>query len=192
MMSKGMLVVLSAPSGCGKDTVFREICKRRNDVVESVSATTRQPREGEVDGVNYFFMTEEEFTNMIDSNGLIEYAKYNGNYYGTPVKGVEKAISEGKVCFLIIEVQGAQNVIKAYPDCVSIFLLPPSEEVLYKRLYGRNTESDEMIAKRLEISKVELSCKDKYKYNVINDDLEVCVNEINDILSAELDKHNAN
>ena len=121
---KGLLVVLSAPSGCGKDTVFKELCKIRTDCVESISATTRLPREGEIDGVNYFFKSVEEFEDMINNNGLLEYAKYNNSYYGTPVAGVEKAINEGKVCFLIIEVQGAKNIMTLRPDCVSIFLLP--------------------------------------------------------------------
>ena len=136
---KGLLVILSAPSGCGKDTVFSELKKIRTDCVESVSATTRKPREGEVDGVNYYFKTEDEFVSMIENNALLEYAKYNNCYYGTPVQGVDRAVSDGKVCFLIIEVQGAQNIMKMRPDCVSIFLLPPSLEVLEKRLVQRET-----------------------------------------------------
>lgn len=190
MNNKGMLVVLSAPSGCGKDTVFKALCKKRNDVVESVSATTRQPRPGEVDGVNYYFLDENEFINMINNNGLLEYAQYNNNYYGTPIKGVNDAIENGKICFLIIEVQGAQRVMQIYPDCVSIFLLPPSEEVLKKRLHGRETDSEEMIKERLAISKVEMAFKDKYTYNVINDDLDDCVDKIDKILCDELKKHN--
>ena len=134
MNKKGMLVILSAPSGCGKDTVFKALCKRRNDIVESVSATTRAPRDGEVDGVNYYFKTVGEFEKMIANNGLLEYAKYNNCYYGTPVDGVQNAVDAGKVCFLIIEVQGAQSIMKMCPDAVSIFLLPPSMEVLEHRL----------------------------------------------------------
>lgn len=188
-MSKGMLVVLSAPSGCGKDTVFKELCKIRNDVVESVSATTRKARKGEQDGVNYFFLSEKDFEKMIDDGGLLEYAQYNNCYYGTPVMGVNKAIEDGKICFLIIEVQGAQRVKDLYPDCLSIFLLPPSFEVLEKRLRNRDSESDEEIIKsRLDIAKVELSYKDKYDYTVVNDDLDECVNKINKILSEELSR----
>lgn len=191
-MNKGMLVVFSAPSGCGKDTVFKELCKRfDNIIVESISATTRAARKGEINGVDYFFVSEDDFHHMIDNNGLLEYAQYNGCYYGTPVKGVKDAIKNGKICFLIIEVQGAQKVMKMFPDCVSIFLLPPSEEILRKRLYGRHTDSDEMIEKRLEIAKTELNYKDKYTYNVVNDDLEVCVDEIDKILCNEFKKHNA-
>lgn len=190
-MNKGMLVVFSAPSGCGKDTVFKEICKRRDDVIKSVSATTRKMRHGEVNGVNYFFVDEKEFNHLIETNGLLEYAKYNNCFYGTPKKAVQRAINEGKICFLIIEVQGAQKVMKLFPECVSIFLLPPSEEILKKRLYGRHTDSDDMIKNRLDIAKIELAFKDKYTYNVVNDDLDVCVDEIDKILCSELAKRNA-
>ncbi len=189
-MNNGMLVVFSAPSGCGKDTVFKELCKRYDNIVESVSATTRKARKGEVNGVDYFFVSEEDFRHMIENNGLLEYAKYNGCYYGTPVRAVKDAISKGKICFLIIEVQGAQKVMKLFPDCVSIFLLPPSEEVLRKRLYGRHTDSVEMIENRLDIAKVEMAFKDKYTYNVVNDDLESCVDTIDKILCDEFKKRN--
>lgn len=191
MKHNGMLVVLSAPSGCGKDTVYHELVKRRDDIVESVSATTRQPREGEIDGVNYYFKTVDEFKSMIENNDLLEYACYGSNYYGTPVEGVNKAIADGKICFLIIEVQGAQRVMSLYPDCVSIFLLPPSEEVLEHRLRKRATDSEDMIISRLEIAKTELSFQDKYQYKIVNDDLDDCVNNINKIICDELDKRNA-
>ncbi len=190
-MNNGMLVVFSAPSGCGKDTVFNELCKRHDNIIESVSATTRKPRKGEVNGIDYFFLSEDEFHHMIENNGLLEYAKYNGNYYGTPVRAVKEAIKKGKICFLIIEVQGAQKVMKLFPDCVSIFLLPPSEEVLRKRLYGRHTDSTQMIENRLDIAKVEMAFKDKYTYNVVNDDLEVCVDTIDKILCEEYKKRNS-
>ncbi len=190
-MNKGMLVVFSAPSGCCNDTVFKELCKRHDNIVESVSATTRKPRNGEIHGIDYFFVTENEFCNMIDNNGLLEYAKYNGCYYGTPVKGVKDAISKGKICFLIIEVQGAQKVMRMFDDCVSIFLLPPSEKVLRQRLYGRHTDTDEMIENRLEIAKIELAFKDKYTYKVVNDDLKACVDTIDKILCDELKKRNS-
>ncbi len=190
MSKKGMLVVLSAPSGCGKDTVFKELCKIRNDVVESVSATTRAPREGEVDGVNYYFMTEEKFKRLIYSKGLLEYTVYNGSYYGTPVAGVEKAIDEGKICFLIIEVEGGQNIMRTRPDCVPIFLLPPSLEVLEERLKRRQTDSEEDIRRRLELAQFELEFADLYKYRVVNDDLNIAVNKINEILEIELEAHN--
>ncbi|MCD7797749.1 MAG: guanylate kinase [Clostridiales bacterium] len=189
--NNGMLVVFSAPSGCGKDTVFHELLKRRDDVVESISATTRPPRNGELDGVDYYFLSVDEFEQMISDGGLLEYASYNGNYYGTPIKGVEKAVESGKICFLIIEVQGAHKVMKKYPDCVSIFLVPPSMEVLRHRLYKRNKDSDEVISRRLDIAKEELNYQDRYTYKIINDNIDDCVNFINKILNDELKKRKA-
>ena len=169
MNGNGMLVVVSAPSGCGKDTVFKEIRKKRDDIVESVSATTRKPRDGEIDGVNYYFLSDDEFKKLIEKDGLLEYAVYNNCYYGTPVKGVNEAIKNGKICVLIIDVQGAENVKKLYPDSVSIFLVPPSWETLEQS---------------------ELLCQDKYDYKVVNDNLDDCVNDIEKILCEELKKRN--
>lgn len=191
MNKKGMLVILSAPSGCGKDTVFKALCKRRNDIVESVSATTRAPRDGEVDGVNYYFKTVGEFEKMIANNGLLEYAKYNNCYYGTPVDGVQNAVDAGKVCFLIIEVQGAQSIMKMCPDAVSIFLLPPSMEVLEYRLRKRETNSPDDIKNRIDIAESEIKIAPLYKYNVVNDSLEDAVDEINEIINKELEAQNA-
>lgn len=190
MADKGMLVILSAPSGCGKDTVFNELKKIRSDVVKSVSATTRKPREGEVDGVNYFFKTEDEFKRLINSKGFLEYTVYNGAYYGTPIEGVEKFIDEGKVCFLIIEVEGGQNIMRLCPDCVPIFLLPPSFEELKRRLIKRENECNEDILRRLELAEFELEFANLYKYNVVNDDLEKAVSKINEIIDHELIAHN--
>lgn len=192
MMRKGMLVILSAPSGCGKDTVFKEICKRRNDVVESVSATTRQPREGEQDGVNYFFVTEDEFKSMIENRLLLEHACYNNYYYGTPVKGVYDAIRQGKICFLIIEVHGALAIKNIFPDCVSIFLLPPSLDELEKRLRRRESDGEDIILSRLNIARDEIMYSDNYDYRVVNDDLSKCVSDIDLILTAELKKRQQN
>ena len=191
MNKKGMLVILSAPSGCGKDTVFKALCKRRNDIVESVSATTRAPRDGEVDGVNYYFKTVGEFEKMIANNGLLEYAKYNNCYYGTPVDGVQNAVDAGKVCFLIIEVQGAQSIMKMCPDAVSICLLPPSMEVLEHRLRKRETNSPDDIKNRIDIAESEIKIAPLYKYNVVNDSLEDAVDEINEIINKELEAQNA-
>ena len=191
MNKKGMLVILSAPSGCGKDTVFKALCKRRNDIVESVSATTRAPRDGEVDVVNYYFKTVGEFEKMIANNGLLEYAKYNNCYYGTPVDGVQSAVDAGKVCFLIIEVQGAQSIMKMCPDAVSIFLLPPSMEVLEHRLRKRETNSPDDIKNRIDIAESEIKIAPLYKYNVVNDSLEDAVDEINEIINKELEAQNA-
>lgn len=191
MNKKGMLVVLSAPSGCGKDTVFKELTKVRDDVCESISATTRKPREGEKDGVNYFFKTENEFKDMIDNNGLLEYAQYNGCYYGTPVCGVENSVKEGKICFLIIEVQGAKSIMEKCPDAISIFLMPPSMESLKERLIKRNTDSDEMILNRIKIAEEEVKFATNYNYVVVNNELEKAVDDINKILCDELNKRNA-
>ena len=186
MNNKGLLIILSAPSGCGKDTVFQEIKKIRNDVVESVSATTRKPREGEVDGVIYYFKTESDFQLMVVNDELLEYARYNNCYYGTPVSEVEKAIDNGKICFLIIDVQGAQSILKVRPDAISIFLLPPSLEVLEKRLVNRSTNDIEDVKNRMTIAKREIDMAPLYKYSVVNDDLEECVNKINEIINKEL------
>ena len=186
----GMLVVLSAPSGCGKDTVFNELKKTRNDIVQSVSATTRKPREGEVNGVHYYFKTDDEFVQMINDGKLLEYARYNNCYYGTPVEGVEKAIAEGKICFLIIEVEGAQNIMKMIPDCVSIFLLPPSLDELRRRLHKRSTDSVEEIENRFRAAEYEMELAPVYKYNVVNDNLDDCVNTINNIINDELAARN--
>ncbi|MGN0528145.1 MAG: guanylate kinase [Eubacterium sp.] len=188
MRDEGLIVILSAPSGCGKDTVFNELCRLRGDCVESVSATTRSPRRGEENGVNYYFKTKSEFEQMIADNQLLEYACYNGFYYGTPIDGVKRAVSKGLVCFLIIEVQGAEKVMEMLPDAVSIFLLPPSRDDLYKRLSSRGTDSPEMIEKRMSIADFELAHADSYKYQVVNDDLDKAVSEINEIIDNELQK----
>lgn len=184
--NKGLLIILSAPSGCGKDTVFQALKQKRDDVVESISATTRKARDGEVDGVNYFFKSEIDFQLMIANDELLEYARYNNCYYGTPVNGVEKAIKDGKICFLIIDVQGAQSIMNLRPDAITVFLLPPSIEVLEKRLTGRNTNDVEDVARRLEIAKREIAMAPLYKYSVVNDDLDRCVDEINEIINNEL------
>lgn len=184
--NKGLLIILSAPSGCGKDTVFQAIKRLRSDVVESVSATTRKPRDGEIDGVNYYFKSESDFQLMVVNEELLEYARYNNCYYGTPIAGVEKAIDEGKICFLIIDVQGAQSILKMRPDAVSIFLLPPSLEVLENRLINRSTNDIEDVKNRMKIAQREIDMAPLYKYTVVNDDLDECVNKINEIINKEL------
>lgn len=186
MNKKGLLVILSAPSGCGKDTVFQELRKVRNDVVESVSATTRAPRDGEEEGINYYFKSESDFQLMVVNDELLEYAKYNNCYYGTPIAGVEKAINEGKVCFLIIDVQGAQRIMSQRPDSISIFLLPPSLEILRSRLENRCTNDEDDINRRMAIAEKEIHMASSYKYRVVNDDLNECVDKINEIINVEL------
>ena len=184
--NKGLLIILSAPSGCGKDTVFKAIKDLRNDVVESISATTRKPRDGEVEGVNYYFKSESDFQLLVVNDELLEYARYNNCYYGTPVSEVEKAINDGKICFLIIDVQGAQSILKVRPDAISIFLLPPSLDVLEKRLINRSTNDSEDVKNRMKIAQREIDMAPLYKYIVVNDDLNECVNKINDIINKEL------
>ena len=186
MNKKGLLVILSAPSGCGKDTVFQELRKVRNDVVESVSATTRAPRDGEEEGINYYFKSESDFQLMVVNDELLEYAKYNNCYYGTPTAGVKKAINEGKVCFLIIDVQGAQRIMSQRPDSISIFLLPPSLEILRSRLENRCTNDQDDINRRMAIAEKEIHMASSYKYRVVNDDLNECVDKINEIINVEL------
>lgn len=186
MNKKGLLVILSAPSGCGKDTVFQELRKVRSDVVESVSATTRAPRDGEEEGINYYFKSESDFQLMVVNDELLEYAKYNNCYYGTPIAGVEKAINEGKVCFLIIDVQGAQRIMSQRPDSISIFLLPPSLEILRSRLENRCTNDEDDINRRMAIAEKEIHMASSYKYRVVNDDLNECVDKINEIINVEL------
>jgi len=190
MSKKGMMVILTAPSGCGKDTVFREVLKTRNDVCESISATTREPREGEIDGVNYFFKTKDEFEKMIESNSFLEYANYNDCYYGTPADAALKAVESGKICFLIIERNGACNVMKKCPEAISIFLMPPDLETLEHRLKKRNTETEEAILKRMKIAREEVKSTSDFDYVVVNNELEKAVDEINKILNIELEKRN--
>ena len=192
MNNRGILIVLSGFSGAGKGTVVKNILKTYPDeYAVSVSATTRAPREGETDGREYFFKTRKEFEKMIANNGLLEYAKYNNCYYGTPVDGVQSAVDAGKVCFLIIEVQGAQSIMKMCPDAVSIFLLPPSMEVLEHRLRKRETNSPDDIKNRIDIAESEIKIAPLYKYNVVNDSLEDAVDEINEIINKELEAQNA-
>lgn len=190
MKKTGMIVILSAPSGCGKDTVFKEISKIRSDVCESISATTRAPRKGEIEGVNYFFKSTADFESMIEEDNFLEYACYNGCYYGTPAAPALAAVNKGKICFLIIERKGAQKVMKNYPDAVSVFLMPPDIKTLERRLKKRNTESEEAIKKRLKIAEEEIEYASTFNYVIVNNKLEKAVEELNGILDKELEKRN--
>lgn len=190
MKKTGMIVILSAPSGCGKDTVFKEISKIRSDVCESISATTRAPRKGEIEGVNYFFKSTADFESMIKEDSFLEYACYNGCYYGTPAAPALAAVNKGKICFLIIERKGAQKVMKNYPDAVSVFLMPPDIKTLERRLKKRNTESEEAIKKRLKIAEEEIEYASTFNYVIVNNKLEKAVEELNGILDKELEKRN--
>jgi guanylate kinase len=177
--------VLSAPAGCGKDTVLAEVKKADESVKQSISMTTRAPREGEADGVDYFFTTVESFEESISQNGFLEYVKYGVNYYGTPKKAIEDMIDDGKSVILKIEVEGAGNVRKIYPEAISIFIMPPSFSELSRRLKNRGTETEEDIARRLKIAETEMQRAKEYNYIVINDDLSVCVNDVLSIIKAE-------
>ncbi|MEE1060506.1 MAG: guanylate kinase [Ruminococcus sp.] len=182
---KGRLVLYTGSSGVGKGTIMSELLKRDDNIRLSVSNTTRAPRDGEIDGVHYNFVTKEQFEDLISKDGFLEYAQYCENYYGTPKKQVEDMLADGKCVFLEIEVQGGLQILEKYPDVLSIFILPPSMEVLSERLHGRGTEDEETIQKRLTEAKNEISFKDRYKYNVVNDNLETAVVEILDILKKE-------
>ena len=184
MDKKGLLIVISGFSGAGKGTVVKKLVEEYGYSL-SVSATTRQPREGEVDGREYYFKTVDEFRNLIDYNGFIEWAQYVDNYYGTPRKFVEDEMNAGRDVILEIEVQGAMNVKKQYEDAVLIFVTAPSADELRSRLQGRGTESEEVINKRLKRAAEESSDMDFYEYIVVNDDLETCVKDVNSVIVAK-------
>ncbi|MBR1421262.1 MAG: guanylate kinase [Selenomonadaceae bacterium] len=184
-MDRGILLVISGSSGTGKGTVCNSLRKRRPDLEYSISATTRSPRAGETDGVEYFFLTRDEFKRKIEAGDFLEYADNYGNFYGTPRDKVLELLNLGKTILLEIDVQGAHQVQKNYPDGVFIFLLPPSIEELKRRIIGRNSETEESIQKRLSIVNDELESGKSYNYVVVNDEVERAVDEICAILDAE-------
>lgn len=186
---RGTLVLYTGSSGVGKGTLMERLLDADKSIRLSVSNTTRKPRKGEIDGVHYNFVTEEEFEDLINKDGYLEYARYCENYYGTPKKQVDDLLDQGYNVFLEIEVQGGLQIMEKYPDILSIFILPPSMESLERRLRRRGTEDEETIQKRLEAAKEEMQYKNKYKYNVVNGDLDVAVNEILDILHKEIENN---
>ena len=186
MTKRGLLIVLSGPSGVGKGTVRAAIfSKGEQKFVYSISATTRLPRTGETDGVDYFFKTREEFEQMIQNKQLLEYAEYVGNYYGTPLEYVENTLASGKDVFLEIDVQGAIQVRELMPDGVFIFLTPPDLNELESRIVNRGTDSDEVIAKRMKTAREELELMKYYDYSVVNDTVDNAVQKIEAIIQTE-------
>lgn len=184
-MNKGFLLVISGPSGVGKGTVLHDLMNTQTNLVYSVSATTRKKRDGEIEGVSYFYKSHEEFELMISENKFLEYAHVHNNYYGTPKEFVENKINEGKIVILEIDVQGALNVKKNTDNGVFIFLAPPSLTELKKRIVGRGTETDEDINIRMKNARKELEYIKDYDYLVVNDHLNSAINSVNDIINAE-------
>lgn len=190
-MSKGVLFIVSAASATGKDTIVNEVIRNSDgSAVLSISMTTRQPRGEEKDGVNYFFVTEEEFKNNIDEGQMLEYAQYGRYFYGTPLKPVRKWLDEGKTVYLIIEVKGAAIVREKVPEAKSIFVLPPSMEILEKRLRGRNSDTEESIMRRMTIARDEIARAGEFDYIVMNDDLDLAVSEFSSICNVEISEVN--
>ena len=179
-MEKGLLFVVSAPAGCGKDTILEQLFKCTENVGYSVSATSRAPREGEVDGVHYHFRTREQFEQMIKNEEVLEYTEYCGNYYGTPRKAVEDMLSAGRDVILKIEVEGAMNIRRQFPEC-----LPPSMHELERRLRKRGTETEEKIIERTAQAREELKFAENYDYLIVNGELEKAVDDLRAVIEAE-------
>ena len=183
-MNRGTLFIISAPSGTGKGTIVSEILKSDPNIYFSVSATTRAPREGEKDGVNYFFITREEFLGLIEAGGMLEHTEFCGNLYGTPKKAVYDKLDSGRDVLLEIETVGAMNVKAACPEAVSIFILPPSLYELRRRLEKRGTDPEEVIARRISEARAEIEKSRLYDFVVMNDDLETAINDVKSVMSA--------
>lgn len=186
-MKKGLLIVYSGPSGVGKSTILHEVLKDESLNLEfSVSMTTRLPREGEVDGKDYFFVSKETFKKAIEDDKFLEHARYVENYYGTPRDYVEQERNKGKNVILEIDVQGGLQVIEKCSDCISIFIMPPSIDELRNRLSGRGTEKEEVVNKRIDQAQREMNQGSVYKYHVVNNEIETSIKEVSDILKKEM------
>ncbi len=183
-MHKGSLIVVSGFSGAGKGTIMKKLVSETEDFALSISMTTRAPREGEQHGKEYYFVTKEVFEETIANDGLVEYACYCGNYYGTPKSYVDEMLSAGKNVLLEIEMQGAMKIKERFPEAVLLFVMPPSAKVLYERLVGRGTETKEVIDKRMARAVEESQGIEQYDYIVVNDDLDTCVEEVKAIVAA--------
>lgn len=184
MKHHGILIIISGFAGVGKGTLVKRLVQKYDRYALSISMTTRSPRPGEEDGREYFFVTKEKFEEQISQNGLIEYASYCGNYYGTPRAYVEEQMAQGKDIILEIEIQGAMKVKERFPNAVLVYVLPPSASELEARLRGRATESEEKITERLRRAAYESEGLEKYDYVIVNDDLDVCEQELHGILCA--------
>ena len=180
--TKNNLIIFTGPSGVGKGTIVKQVFSDLEDIEFSISATTREIRPGEKDGVSYFFKTKEEFEKMREADELLEWAEFVGNYYGTPKDFVMQTLESGKDVFLEIEVQGALQVMEKYPEALSIFLIPPSLEELEARLRARATETEDVLQKRLSKAKEEMSFTEKFDHVVINDDLDKAVDSVKEII----------
>lgn len=184
-MKKGSLFVVSAPAGCGKDTILNELFKRTDKAGYAVSATTRAPREGEVNGVHYHFLSRAEFEQKIAEKEVLEYTEYCGNYYGTLRKSVNDLLERGKDAILKIEVEGAMNIKRQFPEACLVFILPPSWEVLEKRLRDRGTETEDKIIERTNQARREVKFAESYDYLIVNDELSAAVDDLLAVLRAE-------
>ena len=181
---KGTLILFSGPSGVGKDTVLEVVLNKNKDLQKSISLTTREIRENEIDGKDYYFISQSAFEDMIKNNEVLEFAQYGKNFYGTPKAPIDKWLNEGKTIILKIEVQGAKKIKELYPDAVGIFIMPPSMDELEKRLRFRGTETEDDIKRRLDIAKSEIEKSADYDYLVVNDEIDSASNNVLNIVKA--------
>lgn len=179
------LYVISGSSGVGKGTVLKGFLERNPHYMLSISCTTRKPRPGEIDGVNYFFLSQEEFKECIEKDKFLEWAEFAGNFYGTKKKYINKCLKEGKDIILEIDTQGALQVKQRMPEAVLIFICPPSYETLENRLRGRHTEDEATIKKRLEQAKIELERAEKFDYRIVNDELQTAIKSLEEVINKE-------
>ncbi len=183
--NRGILIVISGPSGAGKGTICKALLEKHDNIYISVSATTRAPRVGEVEGVNYYFLTKEDFEEKVRENGFLEYANVHGNFYGTPKGNVEKMLEDGKDVILEIDIQGALQVKENFKEGVFIFILPPSMEELKQRIIKRGSETEESLMTRFKNAYKEINYVSKYNYAVVNDTIELAVEKVESIITAE-------